>query len=228
MGPAIKLMLSKYSFFGRVAPSLQEEICGAAEFVQIPEGGVLIQAGCVCEEIVLLGKGSLRVFAHSNSGREVTLYRVSVGETCPINMMSVLLGKPAPATAVADTPLEMITLPAMQFQDWVDDEAEVRRFAIESLGDRMADIILLVEEMVLNHFDIRLANFLSSRFGVSSDRHPVINLSEKEIALQLGSSQHVVSRVLHDFALHGAIKIDQRGITLRQASLLSDIGTGRC
>ena len=220
-----KAILSRYPFYDQAPSSLQQEIFKAAEHVYVPAGHVLFATGNVCQQLVLLGQGCIRVFSQSNSGRQFTLYHVNPGETCPISIMCVLLGKLAPATAVVTSPLEAITLPALQFQNWVDNEPEVRLFAIESLGVRLADVILLVEEMVFNHLDIRLADFLCSRFGAGEEKHPVLSLSDNEIAQQLGSTSHVIRRVLQDFASNGAIKLGQGQITLQKASLLREINS---
>jgi CRP/FNR family transcriptional regulator len=218
-----KAILKQYPFYDYARPALQDEIFEAAQRVYVPEGQVLFDTGHVCEQIVLVGQGCIRVYSHADSGREVSLYLVNPGETCPINIMCVLLGKIAPATAVVAAPLEAITLPALSFQNWVDFEAEVRHFAIESMGDRLIDIIILVEDMVFNHLDIRLADFLRARFDAGQDEHPAVSMSEDEIALALGSTRQVVDRVLHDFMCHGAIKLEQGKIILQNNSLLKEI-----
>jgi CRP/FNR family transcriptional regulator len=216
-------ILSRYSFYRHAAASLQQEIRMVSERVHVPKGQVLFDAGQECHQVVLVGKGCIRVCSKSSDGREVTLYQVNPGETCPTNLMCVLLGKLAPATAVVAAPLEAIVLPALQFQNWVDAEPEIRLFAIESIGDRLVDIIVLFEDMVFNHIDIRLAEFLHSHFSGTRENKPVITLSGKEIALQLGSTPHVISRLLEDFAAHGAISLDHGGIFLEDNKLLSQI-----
>jgi len=222
-----EMILSRYPFFMRAPSALQQQILEVAQRVQVPAGTSLFKTGDVCQLIPLVGQGCIRVFSRSNSGREVTLYHVNPGDTCPISMMCVLLGKVAPASAMVTSTLKALTLPALQFQNWVDTEGEARLFAIESLGDRLADIILLVEEMVFNHIDIRLAEFLYTCFVTSQDENPILSLSEKEIALRLGVTQHVINRVLQDFASNGAIKIGQGKITLDKAALLKEIGSNQ-
>jgi CRP/FNR family transcriptional regulator len=45
-------------------------------------GSALFRQGDECRELTFVGKGSVRVYRTSESGREITLYHVEDGQSC--------------------------------------------------------------------------------------------------------------------------------------------------
>jgi hypothetical protein len=78
--------------------SLRSEIEHAATFVRLRAGERLFEQGRPCKQFAITGSGRLRVHVTGRGGREMSLYRVTPGEACPINMLCVILGSEAPAT----------------------------------------------------------------------------------------------------------------------------------
>lgn len=215
-------IFSFYPFFQLSSADERGRILQAAQRLSVPKGQLLFDKGQACQQVVLVGEGSIRVFAMGDTGREISLYHVTRGLACPINIMCVLLGRSAPATAIVDTTLEVVTLPAAAFRNWVQTEEPVRRFAIEAMGDRLVDVITLVEELVFQHVDVRLADFLLANFR-SQPLQPIITMTHAEIAMELGSAREVITRILRDFTRRGLIKAERGRLTLLDEAGLQEV-----
>jgi CRP/FNR family transcriptional regulator len=219
MGPDIattKLeILELYGFFRDAPPSLRTQILDAGMVARLKPKTYFYHRGGFCDQIALVGTGSIRVFVTNNHGREVTLYHVGSGETCPLNLLCALRGTKAPAAARVTAPLHGVALPTDIFRQWVDTEKVIRDYVLEGLATRLVEIVTLMEEITFGKLDRRLAEFLCDRFAHSDSQPPIINLTHEQIARELGTAREVISRMLAEFESIGAIKLARARISLR-------------
>lgn len=212
--------LSLYDFFRDGDSSLKEAVMAAATEVRVPTGTVLFERGGRCGGVALIGSGSVRVFIANESGREMTLYHVGPGETCPVNLLSAVLGMATPAKAVVESPLTALMLPTPVFKSWLDDEAPVRRFVLDAMGKRLVDIMFHAEEVTFGRLDRRLVDFLCRRFRESGTNPPEVRATHEQIASELSTAREVVSRLLREFERLGAVDLGRGKVTLKDAELL--------
>lgn len=223
-GPAKRAILASYAFFRDASAALQADIEAAATVVQVAPGARFFDVGLSCPNIALIGRGSVRVFLAGESGREITLYHVEPGQTCPVNLLSALLGRPAPATAVIEEPLAAVLLPTERFRQWVAGEPVVRQFVLDAVAIRLVDILSLLEEITFGKLDQRLAEFLLRRAGPSGGSPaPVVELTHEQIALELSTAREVVSRLLRELERRGTVELARGRIHLRDTAALEKL-----
>jgi CRP/FNR family transcriptional regulator, anaerobic regulatory protein len=223
-GHVKRAILERYAFYRNGEPALQADIERAANVVHVEPGSRFFDVGQSCAQVALVGQGSVRVFLESESGREITLYHVAPGETCPVNLLCVLLGRPAPATALVEERLSAALLPTEIFRRWVAEEPVVRQFVLEAVAIRLVDILSLLEEITFGRLDRRLADFLLRR-AEPSGRSPasVVELTHEQIALELSTAREVVSRLLREFERRGAVELARGCIQVRDAAVLEEL-----
>ena len=208
--------LGRFAFYRQAAADLRATIAAAAEPVRMAAGADLFREGDLCTELVFVGRGSLRVFKTAEAGREITLYHVEAGQACVVNLLSVLVGKPAVATARSEVPTEAVRIPGPTIRTWVQTVDAIREYAIETMAERLVDVITLFEEVAFAKMDARLAAFLLHRFA----ERPTIAVTHEEIAAELGTAREVVSRLLKELVRTGAIEAGRGRLELRDASVL--------
>lgn len=74
-------ILGKYDFYKNADPVFRSEIENASFAAKLPPGAEYFREGGQCRQVVLIGKGSVRVFKEGETGRDVTFYYVLSGET---------------------------------------------------------------------------------------------------------------------------------------------------
>lgn len=221
--PMTRSILERYKFY-RVAPeSIQEQIELSATRICLKQGSHYFHKGEICKNLILPGDGSLRVFIDSDSRREATLYHVGPGETCPANLLSVLLAQRTPANAYCETALEAVTIPAASLQRWVAEVTAVREWTFEALAGRIVDVLARLEEMTFQRVDRRLAAYLLNRVGSADAESTTILMTHEQIANELGSAREVVSRLLKHFKQLGAIELKRGRIVLQNKQLLEQL-----
>ena len=191
-------------------------------------GEYFYHKGDHCPHFALLGSGSLRVFQPSASGREITLYWVEPGNTCMVNMLCAFLGNGSPATAVVEQDVEAVLLSADTFRQWLGQSKPVQEFLFRALSQRLTGVMALVEEVAFQRLDQRLADALIRRFAklagnaAEQQQQPLeIIATHEDIAVELGSSREVISRLLKEFQRQGAVSLGRGRIQIQSTEMLA-------
>lgn len=186
---------------------LVREFQQAAFLARIPAGQDVFLEGDSADAIALLISGVVRVYKIGETGREITLYRFGQGESCILTANAILSQKSFPAVATVEQAAEAVMIPADKFRDWVKRYDAWREFVFDLLSDRLSTVMAVVDEVVFQRMDRRVASLLIAR---SEMLHP-IRTTHQELASELGSSREVVSRILEDLSEKGLIEVG-RGV----------------
>jgi CRP/FNR family transcriptional regulator len=182
-------------------PQLIGEFQRAAFHVRIPAGRDVFVEGDQVESIALLLSGTVRVYRIGENGREITLYRFGLGESCILSANAILSQKSFPAIATVEQEAEAVMIPADVFRGWVRRYDLWRDFVFDLLSQRLASVMEIVDEVAFRRMDARIAGLLVQR----ARRQNPVRITHQEIAAELGSSREVISRLLEDFARQGLI-----------------------
>ncbi len=186
-----------------------------ARLVEADKGTRLFQAGDPCREFVMVLAGAIRVQYLDEQGNEIVIYRVRAGETC-ILTTSCLLGQVNyPAEGIVDAPLRAALVPLATFRAALASEA-VRDFVFATMGRRLMELMLRIDELAFRRMDRRLAQYLLARGRVVEATH-------QEIAVELGSAREVVSRLLKDFERRGWLRLGRGRIEIREPEALAGL-----
>ena len=174
----------------------------SAFLAHIPAGHDVFLEGDRVEAIALLISGGVRVYKIGETGREITLYRFGNGSSCILTANAILSQNTFPAIATVEQDAEAVMIPAEVFRSWVKKYDLWRDFVFDLLSQRLSTVMAIVDEVVFQRMDRRVATLLIKR---GQDANP-IRITHQEIASELGSSREVVSRLLEDFMSEGSIQ----------------------
>lgn len=219
-------VLQYYGFYQNSSPSQRMELLAAASPVAAEDGVALMEAGYSCRDIVFVGEARLRVYVTGESGREVTLYYVRRGESCPVNLSAAVMGIGAFANASACGALSGVVIAADRFRQIADANPDVREYVYSATVLRLGEIIALVREITTRRVDHRLAEYLLRKFAESQERRPVVAVTQQNIAMELGTAREVVSRRLQELDSMGAVELRRGRIILRNRRLLHRVIDG--
>jgi CRP/FNR family transcriptional regulator, anaerobic regulatory protein len=177
-------------------PQLVREFQEVAFFAQIPTGKNVFVENDRTDAIALLISGVVRVYKIGETGREITLYRFGLGESCILTANAILSNQSFPAIATVEQDTEAVMIPANVFRDWVHRYDLWRNFVFDLLSQRLTSVMDIVEEVAFQRVDTRIALLLLNR---SQIQNPVY-ITHQEIAAELGSSREVISLILEGFA----------------------------
>ncbi len=190
------------SFLQRADPQQVREFRQAAFFARIPSGRDVFVEGDQAEALALLLSGVVRVYQIGETGREITLYRFGLGESCILTANAILNYQSFPAIATVEQEAEAVMIPAGVFREWVRRHDLWRDFVFDLLSQRLASVLAIVDEVTFRRVDARVAALLLQRGQVKNP----LQITHQEIAAELGSSREVISRILEGFASQGLIR----------------------
>lgn len=196
----------------RQDPGLLRDFVEGGQVVTLPRGHRIYWQGDACQGIAFLLSGSIRVYKNSENGREITLYEIVPGETCILNASCIIGRQGYPANAVTLADCTALLVPAGQFRHLMERHETLRIFIYALLGQRLAAIMELVEEVAFRRMDDRLRDYLLEK---STDG--ILRATHQTVANDLGTSREVVTRLLRDLEQRGEVHVSRNEI-----SLLSD------
>jgi CRP/FNR family transcriptional regulator len=188
----------------------------------VPAGHVVFAPGQPCNAFLVVKSGSVRVSTVTDSGRELMLYRVGPSETCVLTTASLLSSADYDAEGCAETDSEALMIPKPLFEELLATSAAFRHFVFSSYGERLRDLIALVQEVSKRQVDKRLARFLIERGATGP-----IAATHQVIAAELGTAREVVSRLLKQFEADGLVKLERRQIEITDRDRLAQYHAGQ-
>ena len=201
---------------GHSDPKLSSEFMQAAIFTRIPAGKDVFVEGDRIDAIALLISGVVRVYKIGETGREITLYRFGLGESCILTANAILSQQSFPAIATVERDAEAVMIPADTFRGWVHRYDAWRGFVFDLLSQRLSSVMAIVDEVAFRRMDTRVAGLLIERSRLQNPIH----ITHQEIAAELGSSREVISRLLEDFTSQGLIQLARGTIEILDSQSL--------
>jgi CRP/FNR family transcriptional regulator len=158
---------------------------------------------------MILLDGEVRVQLTSESGREVTLYRIGPGGSCILTTSCLLSNEHYPAEAIAESDIEALAIPVSSFQSALEESQWFRRFVFDGFSSRLTSVIQKIEQIAFTAIDVRLAGVL-----LELDRKGVEKITHHDIAVELGTAREVVSRHLKRFESEGWVRLGRGQVSL--------------
>jgi CRP/FNR family transcriptional regulator len=178
-----------------------EVLLSQARLMRFPAGTELFSPGHPAQNLLLVLSGTVRVQQRSDTGREVVLYRVNAGESCVLTTACLLAGEDYTAEAVAETEIEAAAIPRAVIDDLLARSAAFRSFVFRSYSRRIAELFVLIDDMVFHRIDVRLAARL-----LELAQGGTVAATHQALSAELGTAREVISRVLGDFQRRGWIE----------------------
>lgn len=182
----------------------------AAREINVPAGKVVARKGDPCPDFLLVAEGSLRVYEHTESGREVTLFRTGPGQICILTLRNLIEGTGYDAEAITEEPARVIAIPTPLFDDALSRSPGFREFIFANVGRAIGNIMQLVERITFNTLDTRLACTLCELGG----KGDVISITHEQLAHELGTTREVISRALRHMKQRGLIRLHRGTIEI--------------
>jgi len=196
-----------YPVLEELPRDLLRKVEESARLVQAPAGRRLFGEGSPCTHYPLLVEGVIRASKCGPDGHEILLYRLNPGESCVITVVALLGETPYPAIGAAETKLALFGLPRDLFLELVLKSGPFRSFVFQSLSQRMAHLMTLIDDVAFRRVDQRLASRLLLHAGPISATHQML-------ADELGTTREVVSRTLEAFQGSGMLRLGRKRIEI--------------
>ncbi len=192
--------------------ALQEAVERVAVRRTLPEGEVIMRPGDPILHIPVVEKGSLRVLAQDEDGRERFLYHIMPGETCSLSLTCCEAERTSSITAVVEEEAVVLMVPARYADEWMVFP-EWRRYVGAAQAQRFQELLDTISTLAFRKMDGQLWSYLVKRVQATGD--PALKVTHQTIADELGSPREVITRLLQQLQREGRVELARGMITVR-------------
>ena len=209
--------ISRYlPFWEHLSPQEQELVMQNITTVHYQKGERVHSGDDDCLGMLILKSGRLCAYLLSEEGREVTLFRLSAGETCIFSASCVIsqITFDVLISAEEDTEALLFSLPV--FSQLKRENIYVENFSLQLAVERFSDVMWAMQQLLFLGMDQRLAE--ASKTGT-----PVLKITHEKIAKHTGSAREVVTRMLKRFAEDGLVSLARGTVRLENVDGLKKL-----
>ena len=186
------MKLTSYPFLDKLEPDALAFLEQHIKPISIPKNTLLFYQGDVCENILWLTRGEVRLYTQSDSIEDITFYNLKAGEQCIVNTASLLSQTDAVASAETITDIEgyLIDVESVKQLSKMSDVYQSYLFSLYQL--RFEELTGLINDIKFKRLDTRIVEWL--------EKQPsnMIDSTHEQLAQELGSSRVVISRLLKE------------------------------
>lgn len=201
--------IDRFTGLKSLPPDIGAELTSRSRVVAFPAGTRVFEVGQHADNMLLLLAGSVRVQQTSDTGREIFLYRVHAGESCVLTTACMLADEDYSAEGIAETDIEAVVIPRAVFDDLAGRSSVFRSFVFRAYSRRIADLFGLIDDIVFQRMDVRLAERL-----LDLEKGGVIPSTHQALAVELGTAREVISRTLGEFQRRGWVELSRGEIRI--------------
>jgi CRP/FNR family transcriptional regulator len=171
--------------------------------------------------VQIIVHGRARIFINSPDGKQLTLQRIEDNQLFSIGVSCVLDNTIFDVSLETETKCEVVLIPRTICKKLYDTNDAVRKSVIGILVSRFAHTMRILEAITFTSTRSRLANSLIEQ-GLLSESSQ-INVTHASIAMDLGTTREVVTRILHQFQREGFVTLHNRKIIIKNKQALINI-----
>ena len=198
--------LDHFTFYSHLSPDLQNFVLTHARPITVPKNTILFYQGDVCKDILLLTDGNVRLYIQGEGVEEITLYTLKPLEQCVVNTASLVAQNVAIGTAITETDISGYLLDHESTRSLMAQSPDYLSFMFSLFTVRLSSLATLVEDIKFKRLDVRLLEWVTKQ---SQNR---IDMTHEQIAIQLGTSRVVISRLLKDLERKGKVHLERGAI----------------
>ena len=214
------ILRDMFPFWDTISEEHRNYICENTRALTYKKG-TKAHDGNECSGVILIKRGTLRVYVLSEEGKEITLYRLHDGDLCMLSASCVLQTITFDVHVDAEENSECYVIGGAAYSYVANNNPDIKIFTLETAVSRFSDVMWVMQQIMFMSMDRRLAIFLldeSARTGSDT-----ISLTHEQIAKYMGSAREVVSRMLKYFASEGFVEVSRKGVRILNKKPLRDL-----
>lgn len=200
--------ITPFDFSNRLEPEAWAFLEKHTKPVSAKKGHILFYQGDVCDAILLLLSGTIRLYVQADGVEDMTLYHLNPGEQCIVNTASTLSQTPAIGTAVTLSAIEGYRVELKDIKQLAKISEVYQEYLFSLYSLRFESLVELVSDIKFKTLRVRLLEWLQRQ------PNKQIVITHENLAHELGTSRVVVSRELKQLEKQAHIRLHRGSIEL--------------
>lgn len=191
---------------------LIEEIQKLGDFKEFNIDDELMDIGQEITHFPLVVSGSLKVMTEDETGNELLLYYLEMGDTCAMTLQCCLKSSKSKIRVTAEDITKVVFIPIQKMEEWIVKYPTWRRFVFDSYNNRLNEMLESIDNLAFTNLEGRLYKYLKDKAMVSGDA--ILKITHHHIAHELNSSRVVISRLMKKLEHEGKITQDRNRVSV--------------
>lgn len=198
------------------------DILESSSVIRVFHKGEMLHNGSAdCTGLILVLSGQLRAFTVSDDGREITLYRLFERDICFFSASCIMSSIRFDIFVTAEKDAEVLLIPPEIYKEVMKSSAPLANYTNEVMASRFSDVMWLIDQVMWNSFDKRLADFLINETNIEGT--DTLKITHEIIGNHLGNPREVVTRMLKYFVSEGLVSLARGTIKITDKKGLAKI-----
>jgi len=210
--------LSTNPYFQGLSEISLNELAKDMSLRRYARGEVLFWEGDACSGLHIIQRGRVKLFRISPQGRQHIVRVLQEGDTC--NEVPVFDGGTNPVNVEALEETSVWVVDAVAVQNLMSKDPEFMRKTIQNLAQMMRHLVKMVSEMAFYQVTNRLARLIAEIPAHELSGEGSMRWTQDQLAARLGTVREVVARSLRELERSGAVEVENRRITVKDANVL--------
>lgn len=177
----------------QVDTELLQFIADEAVEMDVPVDTTLLKTGNYVQSVPLVIKGLIRV-SRNEEDKELLLYYIHPGEMCIMSFSACCNNSASLIEAVTLEETRILLIPSLKLREWINKYPSFNFFVYEMFNKRYLDLIETIDQLIFNHLDERLYNYLNEQTLLTGTKS--LSITHQQIATDMGTAREVISRLL--------------------------------
>jgi CRP/FNR family transcriptional regulator len=153
----------------------------------------LLKTGNYVQSVPLVINGLIRV-SRMEEDKELLLYYIHPGEMCIMSFSACCSNSASLIEAVTLEETKLLLIPSVKLREWISKYPSFNYYIYQMFNIRYLDLIETIDQLIFNHLDDRLLNYLKDKTILSGNN--TISITHQQIATDMGTAREVISRLL--------------------------------
>ena len=203
---------SYFPIWDSLTPGEQSQILQASTLMTVSAGQHIHDGTRKCTGLLLVASGQLRAYIISEGGREITLYRLLGKDMCLFSASCIMHSLQFDVMIQAEKDTSFWLIPTDTYKKLMSESVVISNYTNEILASHMSDVVWLMEQVMWQSFDVRLATFLLEESALEGSTK--LSITHEEIANHLGTAREVVTRMLKYFQSEGLVTLSRGSLEI--------------
>ena len=222
---AVERVLRKTPLFASLSDEEMRALRQRVSSKKYARSELLFNEGDACRGLFVIGRGKIRIFKVSATGREQILSLEGPGQS--FAELPVFDGGSYPASASAYEDSEVLFISRKDFQDFCRQHPEVGLKVIAVVGARLRRLVGIIEDLSFATVRQRLIALMLRLAQASETRtrdgvHIELTKTQQDLAAELGTVRELISRNLSRLQAEGYLEVNGRSIIVKDLAGLKE------
>lgn len=192
---------------------LLEALAHEGKLVKVQAGKSIMEPGNFIKMVPIVLQGSIKVIRMDEEGKELFLYYLQPGQTCALSLTCCSASRPSEIKAVAEEDTTILAIPVTSHEKWMTQFSQWKDFVSLTYQKKFQEMLETLDAVAFKKMDERLMRYLMTKKKVLKANE--INITHQEIAIELGTSREVISRLLKQLERKKWLELGRNVIYIR-------------